>query len=414
MALERVRFLHTSDWHLETPLGGICDVPAELRDDFINAPYRSAERVIEEAIDEAVDFVLLSGNLLPTQTASPYTLEFVLQQFERLHEQGIAIYWAGGDLDDPDLWPTQLALPSNVHTFPVRTVESYQVLRDEEPIAEILGQSKSGRTKLAMSTLAGDNEQLARVVVANGEFTAKQLEVQGVDYWALGGHAEYGRVGKRPLTAFYAGSPQGRTPAELGRHTCNLVELKFGEVDVRRIDTAAICWQHERLHLSSSDALNALETEVRERLQRKTSSVEAALVLLTWEIVGDQAGLLTLSKAERQRLMNSWSVEQGEDRQRTVDIRVAPGQVPEEFWEEDSILGDFLRVVRDLQQHENSKEQLESYLPKGPVRDEILAEIQMTDADDRLRLWQGVADLGVGLLRGEASLQSVSPVESIG
>ena len=414
MALERVRFLHTSDWRLETPLGGICEVPADLRDDFINAPYRSAERVVEQAIGEAVDFVLLSGNILPTETASPYTLEFVLQQFERLHEQGIPVYWAGGDLDDPDLWPTQLALPSNVHTFPVRAVESYQVLRDEEPIAEILGQSKSDRKKLAMSSLAGDNERLARIVVTNGDFNASQLDVQGVDYWALGGQTEYSQVGKRPLTAFYAGSPQGRLPAEHGRHTCNLVELKFGEVDVHRVDTAAIRWQHERLHLSNSDALSALEREVRERLQQKTSSVEAALVLLTWEIACDQAGTLTLSKAERQRLMSSWSLSQGEDRQRTVDIRVAPGQVPEAFWEEDSILGDFLRVVRDLQQHENPREQLESYLPKGPVREEVLAEIQLTEADDRQRLWLGVAELGVGLLQGESSLQSVSPVESIG
>ena len=153
---------------------------------------------------------------------------------------------------------------------------------------------------------------------------------------------------------------------------------------------------------------------MRERLQQKTSSVEASLVLLIWEIAGEQAGSLTLSKADRQRLMSSWSLEQGEDRQRTVDIRVAPGQVPEAFWEEDSILGDFLRVVRDLQQHENPREQLESYLPKGPVREEVLAEIQMTEADDRQRLWLGVAELGVGLLQGESSLQSVSPVESIG
>ena len=89
MALERVRFLHTSDWHLEEPLGGIAEVSAELRDDLIEAPYQAAQRVVEAAIREAVDFVLLAGDILPTESASPYTLEFVLQQFEKLHEQGI-------------------------------------------------------------------------------------------------------------------------------------------------------------------------------------------------------------------------------------------------------------------------------------------------------------------------------------
>ena len=152
MSLERVRFLHSSDWQLEQPLGGVAEVPAELHDEFLRAPYRAAERVVEGAIRERVDFVVLTGNLLCLDAASPHVLEFLLQQFERLAEQQIAVYWLGGAEDDPDLWPAQLELPASVHTFPVGRVEQVTHVRDGETIAVLVGQSYRRDTAFPLPT----------------------------------------------------------------------------------------------------------------------------------------------------------------------------------------------------------------------------------------------------------------------
>ena len=118
MSLERVRFLHSSDWQIEQPLGGVPEVPAELHDEFLRAPYRAAERVVELAIRERVDFLVLTGNLLCLESASPHALEFLMQQFERLAEQQITVYWLGGREDDPDLWPANWNCRPTCGRFP--------------------------------------------------------------------------------------------------------------------------------------------------------------------------------------------------------------------------------------------------------------------------------------------------------
>ena len=91
MASERVRFIHTSDWNLESPLGGT-HIPETLRDEFVSAPFQAAERIINTALAESVDFLILAGDILDTQSATPYTLDFLIQQFTRLHDKKIGVY----------------------------------------------------------------------------------------------------------------------------------------------------------------------------------------------------------------------------------------------------------------------------------------------------------------------------------
>ncbi|MDG2385293.1 MAG: DNA repair exonuclease [Pirellulaceae bacterium] len=403
MALERVRFLHTSDWHLEEPLGGIFEVPSELRDDLMEAPYQAAERVVESAIREAVDFVLLAGDILPIESASPYTLEFVLQQFEKLHEQGIQVYWVGGGEDDPDLWPAQLSLSKNVHTFPVGMVDTYRFDRDGEPIAEIVGQSARRQTKLLASDFSGSNDQITRIALGHGGIDPKLLDSQGVDYWAFGGKHIYERLGRKSANAFYCGSPQGRSPAEVGRFSCNLVELKYGDVEVRRIDVAAVHWYQERLHLSPATELRQLETEVLEQM-RQNSLGDETLALWTWDLVRDEPWATPLGPAELQRLMHTWRTDKSRSRQRTVGINLLSGEIPAGEWDEDSILGDFLRVVRDLQQQPEAHRQLETYLPDSSLKEIVLAELKGASPELHQQMWHEVAALGAGLLRGDVSL----------
>ena len=55
-----------------------------------------------------------------------------------------------------------------------------------------------------------------------------------------------------------------------------------------------------------------------------------------------------------------------------------PAAIPAELWEEDSVCGDFLRAVRELQQQPESWRKLETYLPAEPVRDVLLDQLKQT------------------------------------
>jgi hypothetical protein len=66
-----IRFLHTSDCHLERTLQGACELPERLREWFTEAPYRATQRLFDAAISESVDFVVLAGDVLDANLAGP-------------------------------------------------------------------------------------------------------------------------------------------------------------------------------------------------------------------------------------------------------------------------------------------------------------------------------------------------------
>ena len=127
-----IRLVHASDLHLETPVYGLPEVPEHLRELLIEAPYHAAEQVFETALAEDVDAVLLAGDVLNVDRAGPPAIVLLLDQFARLGERGVAIYWAGGAVDVPDSWPRSVTLPSNVHVFPIGHVESLDLARAGE------------------------------------------------------------------------------------------------------------------------------------------------------------------------------------------------------------------------------------------------------------------------------------------
>jgi hypothetical protein len=80
--------------------------------------------------------------------------------------------------------------------------------------------------------------------------------------------------------------------------------------------------------------------------------------------------------------------------------------IPADAWDEDSVCGDFLRAVRELQQQPQSWRKLESQLPPEPLREILLGQLEHLTADEQRELWQQVAALGMDLLRGEMTLST--------
>src|SRR5262249_760161 len=115
--------------------------PEHLIDMLIDAPYRAAEQVFETALSEAVDAVLLAGDVVNVDRAGPPAIMLLLDQFARLGDRGIPIYWTGGVGGSPDNWPRSVMLADNVHIFPVGRVESLDLVRGSEAIARIQGTS---------------------------------------------------------------------------------------------------------------------------------------------------------------------------------------------------------------------------------------------------------------------------------
>ena len=120
MSFSPLRFIHASDFQLHQPLAGFAHAPDDMRQMLVEAPMAAARAVFDAAIVNSVDFLILSGGLIDIPRAAPASVRLLIDQFKRLADKDIRIYWAGSTTDGPDKWPGGLPLPENVQRLSAR------------------------------------------------------------------------------------------------------------------------------------------------------------------------------------------------------------------------------------------------------------------------------------------------------
>ena len=145
---ESFRFIHASDFHLETPMGDLDALPPHLADALADAPWSAASAVFEAALASNIDFLVLCGDLLSPQGAGPHGMAMLLDKFEQLAAEGKAVFWSAGKSDEPSRWPEAVPLPNNVVLFPNDEPLTHHVERAGRTICTVVGRSHDGRSTL--------------------------------------------------------------------------------------------------------------------------------------------------------------------------------------------------------------------------------------------------------------------------
>ena len=407
MPHESLRFLHAADLHLEQPPYGLADVPDHLRDLLIDAPFQAAARVFENAILENVDFVVLSGDVLNPRLCGPYALSFLFEQFQLLREQKIHVYWAGGREDGPQHWPAEIPLPETVHMFPQGELKEFTHRRHEEPIATILGMSADEGGYIRTGDFRTEPTNRCTVAVVHGDADAEALAShKHIDYWALGGWHQPKTLHQTAPIVHYAGSPQGRCPSEVGIHGCTLVQVDHGrKARTKFIPTDVLRWREETLPQEETIDRNDVQRHLRARMQKIASEAAHGTTLVSWRIAADGPLAEAFRRGEFGRELLDWlRTEFGRAKPAvwTAALELDASTVlAEELYEEDTILGDFLRAVRKYEQDDNLPLSWPRFLPDLSANPALASLLQPADRDLRQALLYESATLGLELLGGE-------------
>jgi DNA repair exonuclease SbcCD nuclease subunit len=402
MAQPTLRLLHASDFHLELPLYGLAEIPDHLRDLVIKAPYQAAEQVFETALAEDVDAVLLAGDILNVDRAGPPAIMLLLEQFARLGDRGIPVYWAGGAVDVPDAWPRSVPLPENVHVFPIGRVESLDLVKAGEVIARVQGTSCREGGEVDASGFHRDAHGLFTIGVAYGTDDSAGHEGDRVHYMALGGRHRHETVDHEPGLAHYCGTPQGRGPNETGPHGCTLVSVdETGRTTMRFIATDAVRWCRESIEVTASTRSEQLYERLIERMEKLLAKEPGVDHLVSWEIRGTgplvnrlrpgglaDEMLTDLRRKFGERQPSAWSV--------SLQC-AAPLSVPAEWYDQETVLGDLLRQVREFELDDQLPFDLRPFLPEGLGTDPLAAIADVND-HERGEMICRAAKLGVDLL----------------
>jgi DNA repair protein SbcD/Mre11 len=397
-----LKFLHSSDWHLDQPITGLTEIPAHLKKGLADAPYRAAESIFSLALAEKVDFLLLAGDLVDLEKGGPRSAAFLLGQFERLNEKGIMVYWCGGSVDQPDRWPAAVDLPANVVVFPSTLIEQATYKRNGKVLATIVGAGFEPR-KRNPADFRCDAEAPFPIALGHGEFDTAPMAAQNIRYWALGGRHKRAVLDKTTTTAVYPGTPQSRIPAESGSHSCTMVVVEeSGRFKATEIDVDTVRWCPQKLSIAENASLDDLKTAIADRCQKLRSEFADGLTLVKWRIEPHGTFNARLRNGSWHTELVAWArLEFGQSQHAVWTAKIAidpPETLPVEWHEEDTILGDYLRAIARYQGDASLSFVLPSFKAVDGDEDTWYSELSRVEAADRDQVLRRAAMAGVEYL----------------
>ena len=308
------RFLHAADIHLDSPVGGLKDYPGPGADRFRTATREAFDRLVDRAIGERVDFLVIAGDLYDGDWKDFGTGLYFVSRMARLHEAGVPVFVLHGNHDAESVLTRRLELPPNVHvfdagrastfdlpglgvalhgrSFPERAVSENLVPDYPEPVK---GAFNIGVLHTALEGMSGH----ARYAPC----TLSDLTTKGYDYWALG-HVHQAQVLHEHPHVVFPGNLQGRHVRETGPKGVCLVTVHEGEVtaldtvplDVVRLSRVRVC-------VEDTADLARLASRTRSALEAAVSAEADGRLLLCRVVLEGRTPLFADLRSARSHLL---------------------------------------------------------------------------------------------------------------
>lgn len=310
-----MKFIHTADLHLDSPFLGLSQLPESLWQTIYQSPMVALTRLVDDAIAEDIEFMLITGDIYDRAERSISAQAFFLKQMLRLQAAAIPVYLSYGNHDFLAGNQQSLALPPNVHLFGP-TVTAKTLVTKSQVRIQISGFSYANRAvvndvvpdfpkresnvDLAIGmlhgSLAGDQTH-----ATYAPFTVSELLTKQYDYWALG-HIHQRQIlhEDRPWI-IYPGNLQGRQIKETDAKGYYLVNVDQAGLTPIFRPVAPIEWHRVSVTAQAQMSTAALTAAIFEQL----AALDQPAGHVQFRLIG-----VTIAKADRlaadtaERLMN--------------------------------------------------------------------------------------------------------------
>lgn len=268
-------FLHAADLHLGAPFRGLRALSEEWADRLKRAIPTAYDNLIDAAIRNQVDFVVIAGDVFDTGRASFADYRHFISGLERLKNEGIPVYLCTGNHDPYQTWAQNLIeLPDNAYMFSADRASYALFEKEGEPLCVLAGRSYRTHvwsadlsiaervTRVDAEDALGPRAEVAPFGVGvlhtglhldliKAPADPADLLLRGFDYWALGHiHKRYADDPDFPRMVF-PGCIQGRDIKETGPRGVTLVTLREGRPNhIEFIATSSIAWEQIRVDVS--------------------------------------------------------------------------------------------------------------------------------------------------------------------
>ena len=272
-----MRFIHAADLHLDSPLRGLDRYDGAPVARLRTATRSAFERLIDKAIRERVDFLLLAGDIYDCDWQDFHTGLFFRGQLVRLERETIRVFIVQGNHDAQGVISKQLVLPPNVTVFSSRAA---QTIRLDDLSVAIHGRSFPERAvdEDLVPSYPPPVPGFFNIGLLHTSLTGRAghdtyaptdlptLSTKGYDYWALGHVHAREVIAERPRIVF-PGNLQGRHAKETGPKGCELVAVEAGRVESEFVALDVVRWNQLIVSLDGVHRLEALGEAFRHAME---------------------------------------------------------------------------------------------------------------------------------------------------
>lgn len=287
-----MRFIHTADIHLDSPLTGLSaysDAPAKMlrgatRDAFTN--------LVNEAIEQQVDFMVIAGDLYDGGWKDHNTGIYFCREMGRLKKAGIPVYVKFGNHDAESEMTKKLLLPDNVFTFESRRPNTFVIdhlnvalhgrsFKDAATTENLAAGYPAPRPGMfnigVLHTALGVQSTHANYAPCSID----ELHAKGYQYWALGHVHEY-QMWQGAATVVFPGNLQGRHIRETGPRGAVLVTADdAGVQQVDRLFVDVLRWYSLEVDAGGcgtlADVVRAIGKDLETLVQNSPANIPAAV-----------------------------------------------------------------------------------------------------------------------------------------
>ncbi|MBI4595192.1 MAG: DNA repair exonuclease [Candidatus Tectomicrobia bacterium] len=290
-----MKFIHAADIHLDSPLVGLQRYEGAPIEEIRGATRRALENLVELAITESVDFILISGDLYDGDWKDYNTGLFFAAQMGKLRENGIKVFIISGNHDAVSQITKFLRFPENVKQLSVHKTESL-ILDDLSVVIHGRGFHSRTITENMVKDYPPPIPHLFNIGMLHTSAEGREgheiyapcslqdLLSKNYDYWALGHVHKYEVLHKEPWVLF-PGNIQGRHSRETGAKGCLLVTVEDGKVfKVEQRELDVLRWSICKVDAAESPTIDDAMERVVAAVNRELSNSDGRSLAVRLQI----------------------------------------------------------------------------------------------------------------------------------
>ena len=256
----KLRFLHCSDIHLDSPFVGLSAEKSEERRRVLRNSFM---RLMQYVRESNIDVVLMSGDLFDTRYATNTTAEVLIREFKNCSGTDFIISPGKHDFYTDNPIYTSGRLPKNCYVFNSDTLSRFDFQDNNITVYGWAFMDDKMRTNPIIDRHVDDSSRvniLCAYADLNGSIdsdscpiSSQDLKRFGADFYALGSRHEAGRFMSIGTSKYaYCGALECTGFDEPGLGGANLITIDYADGEIT-IDSKSISFGHVRFKTETLD-----------------------------------------------------------------------------------------------------------------------------------------------------------------